>query len=165
MTGIEFILEERGQGRISLNEYSRMRMCISVIRENGADTVELKDEPDKDAVDRDFLCDEDGACDVDVDGRFLLLPEDPIYSIRLRIHVSPSAKRRLAFEYQKVENGPWIGLSDDNQGAKRLDVKDIAVGYGTDAETTNGTKVLGVALAYDSSAQLLRPKLLRRLIG
>ncbi len=165
LTGIEFILEERGKGRISLNEYSRMRMRISVMRENGADTVERKDESDKDAVDRDFLCDEDGACDVDVDGRFLLLPEDPIYSIRLRIHVSPSAKRRLAFEYQKVENGPWIGLSDDNQGAKRLDVKDIAVGYGLDAETRNGTKVLGVALAYDSSAQLLRPKLLRRLIG
>ncbi len=165
LTGIEFVLEERGKGRISLNEYSRMRMRISVMRENGADTVELKDEPDQDAVDRDFLCDEDGASDVDVDGRFLLLPEDPIYSIRLRIHVSPSSKRRLAFEYQKVENGPWSGLSDDNQGAKRLDVNDIAVGYGIDAETRNGTKVLGVGLAYDASAQLLRPKLLRRLIG
>lgn len=163
LTGIEFILEKRGKDSfIAMNEYFRMRMRLSVTRKTGSVQVELADEPDKDDVDRDFLCDEDGRSDVRVDDRFLLLPEEPIYSFRLRIHEKPV--KRLAFEYRKSENGPWIGLSDTNAEAKTLNVNDIKVSSALDAETRTGTKVLGVALAYDPSAQLLRPKLLRRLI-
>ncbi|MGI4721670.1 MAG: hypothetical protein ACRYGO_11140 [Janthinobacterium lividum] len=164
LTGIEFVLEKRGRGAfISMNEYFRLRMRVSAMTRTGAARVELTDEPDKDDVDRDFVCDEDGRSEVHVDERLLLLPEDPIHSIRLRVHDKPV--KRLAFEYRKVENGPWIGLSEENKEAKLLNANDLRVSSVSDAETRNGTKVLGVALQYDASAQLLRPKLLRRLIG
>jgi hypothetical protein len=164
LTGIEFILEERrAEVLMKMNEFQRLRMRLSVVGKNGPEKVELKDEPDDDNIDRDFLSDNDGNCDVRIDGRFLLLPEEPIYSIRLRILGKTS--KRLAFQYRKTENGPWFGLSDGDDNAKPLNVNGLNVSSKLDAESINGTKVLGVALEYDPSAQLLRPKLLRRLVG
>lgn len=164
VTGIEFILEERRKNLLlKIDEYFRMRMRVSVMRSTGkVDPVELTSEPDDD-TDRDFLSDSSGNCDVRIDDRFLLLPEEPIYSLRLRIHGTTS--KRLAFEYRKVEHGPWIGLSDNNDQARMLNVNLLKVSSKLDEATLNGAKVVGLAMEYDELSQLLRPKLLRRLIG
>lgn len=160
LTGIEFVLEERNPGRLfKIDEYFRMRMRLSVVRKTGATKIELKDEPDND-TDRDFVSDADGHSDIRVDERFLLLPEGPIYSLRLHT----GGKQRLAFEYRLVENGPWIGLSDSNDATQPLNVNLLTVGSALDA-AASGTRVVGVALEYDASAQFLRPKLLRKLLS
>ncbi|KQN69045.1 hypothetical protein ASF04_15940 [Duganella sp. Leaf61] len=160
LTGIEFVLEQRNPGRIfKIDEYFRMRMRLSVVRKAGATTMELKDEPDND-TDRDFVSDADGVSDIRVDERFLLLPEGPIYSLRLHT----GGKKRLAFEYRLVENGPWIGLSDSDDPTQPLNVNLLNVGSALDA-AASGTRVVGVALEYDASAQLLKPKLLRKLLS
>ncbi|MPQ55325.1 RICIN domain-containing protein [Duganella sp. FT27W] len=160
LTGIEFVLEERNPGTLlKRNEYFRMRMRLSVVRKTGAIPVELKDEPDND-TDRDFVGDDDGHSDIRVDERFLLLPEGPIYSLRLHT----GGKKRLAFEYRLVENGPWIGLSDSDDSTQPLNVNLLNVGSALDA-AASGSRVVGVALEYDASAQLLKPKLLRKLLS
>lgn len=160
LTGIEFVVEERNPGKIfKVDEYFRMRMRLSVVRKTGATTVELKDEPDNN-TDRDFVSDDDGNCDIGVDERFLLLPEGPIYSLRLHT----GGKNRLGFEYRLVENGPWIGLSDASGPQQRLNVNMLFVGSALDT-ASSGTRVVGVALEYDASAQFLRPKLLRKLLS
>ena len=154
------MLEERNPGTLlKRNEYFRMRMRLSVVRKTGAIPVELKDEPDND-TDRDFVGDDDGHTDIRVDERFLLLPEGPIYSLRLHT----GGKKRLAFEYRLVENGPWIGLSDSDDPTQPLNVNLLNVGSALDA-AASGSRVVGVALEYDASAQLLKPKLLRKLLS
>lgn len=161
LTGIEFILEKRGKDRkLVSGEYHRLKMKISAQRLSGSATEVWEDEPDKDKEDRDFLHDYGEVC---VDDRFLILPEDPIYAIRLRVHESP--KKHLAFEYQLVDKGPWFGLAGMSESARTLNIDEIKVPGGMDAEAANKTKIRGVALDYDPAARTLRPKVLRRITG
>lgn len=163
LVNIEFIVERRGKGRLSMDEYSRLRMRIGAQTQGGIVSVTETDEPDKDAIDRDWLFFKNPRGEVAVDERFLILPEGPIYSIRLITHSGPV--KRLAFEYRAVKGGAWLGLSADHANAVPLDTTELRVPAGSDSEGQSKSRIRAIGLDYDVSARTLRPKVLRRIVG
>lgn len=166
LTGIKFIVEERGKGRASYNEYYRLRMMLSVERKDGTSSsdVELSDEPDEKDNDRDHLDWSEGGY-VFVDNRYLFLPDEPIYSIRLITSTDGDQRRRLAFEYRLTSNGDWYGLSSCSEKMELLKQDRLGAYQEFDDLQKNGNKITAIALDYDPYSQRIRPKFLRRMIG
>ncbi|OON38078.1 hypothetical protein BTJ39_19110 [Izhakiella australiensis] len=95
-----------------------------------------------------------------IDEDFLYLPDWPIYAIRLSIE--GDVRKVLTFSYQEHDKGPWISSGNGSQAKSQVPTEDLAVACEPIIRKAlaAGETLIGIGLHYDSSKQLLAPKML-----